>query len=273
MPLSAPTPPQGAETSPVPSRPARGRAHGPGVAPLEDVPLQQLSDLKLARALVDNKAILELPSTWWINPDTGKHQKCVALMVLAYNEKKYTYLNAEILEPSNLREPTELQLPVSYGQWNLRALLDISFNFPQTLRDIGLSARTRALATAIRHWSALGGASSPASGEHLASAAPSRSSHVWRDDLTSGPFEDPADNVIWCSRVLARGLDSDYLSTVDSLEPDPKSHSQAMKHPSLKPFWLQAEDGEMTGLWDRGCLRKVCKSELSAEERKHIFRS
>eukprot|EP00961_Rhodomonas_salina_P056193 754991-Rhodomonas_salina.1 len=29
----------------------------------------------------------------------------------------------------------------------------------------------------------------------------------------------------------------------------------------------------MTGLWDRGCLRKVRKSELTAEERKHIFRS
>eukprot|EP00961_Rhodomonas_salina_P181062 2444057-Rhodomonas_salina.1 len=46
-----------------------------------------------------------------------------------------------------------------------------------------------------------------------------------------------------------------------------------MKHPSLKPFWLKAEEGETTGLWDRGCLRKVRKSELSDEERKHVFRS
>eukprot|EP00961_Rhodomonas_salina_P112220 1510403-Rhodomonas_salina.1 len=46
-----------------------------------------------------------------------------------------------------------------------------------------------------------------------------------------------------------------------------------MKHPSLKPFWLKAEDGEMTGLWDSGCLRKARKSELTNEERKHIFHS
>eukprot|EP00961_Rhodomonas_salina_P212045 2863075-Rhodomonas_salina.1 len=79
--------------------------------------------------------------------------------VLAYNEKKFTYLNAEILEPANLREATELQLPVSYGKWNLSALLDIIFKFPKTLRDVGVSARTKALAAAIHHWSELGGAS------------------------------------------------------------------------------------------------------------------
>eukprot|EP00961_Rhodomonas_salina_P025399 342263-Rhodomonas_salina.1 len=138
---------------------------------------------------------------------------------------------------------------------------------------MGVSARTKALAAAIRHWSALGGATSSAKASTNDCAAPSRISHVWRDDLTSGPFEDPADNVEWCSRVLAGAADSDYLSMVDALEPDPKSHRQAMKHPLLKPFWLKAEDGEMTGLWDRGCLRKVRKSELTPEERKHIFRS
>eukprot|EP00961_Rhodomonas_salina_P111089 1494843-Rhodomonas_salina.1 len=63
QPLPASTPPPGAGVSPVPSRPTRGLAHGPGAASLEDIPIQQLSDLKLARALVDNKVVLELPST------------------------------------------------------------------------------------------------------------------------------------------------------------------------------------------------------------------
>eukprot|EP00961_Rhodomonas_salina_P191773 2587836-Rhodomonas_salina.2 len=261
--------------SPVQSRPQRDRTHWPGAVPLDDVPIQQLSDSKLARALVENKVVLELPDTWWINPDTGLHQKCVAIPVLAYNEKKYAYLNAEILEPSDLREPTELQLLISYGKWNLRALLGINFRFPKTLRDIRLSARTKVLATAIRHWSALGGATSLTSGEsHMDnSGLLSRSSHEWRDDFSSGPFEDPADNTVWSAHVLASAADADYLSTVDTLEPDPKSHSQAMKHPRLKPFWLKAEDGEMAGLWDRGCLRKVLTSELTEDERKHIFRS
>ena len=73
-PLSAPPTPPVTMPSPVPSRPRREQRHGPGAVPIDDVPLQQLSDLKLARALVENKVILELPSTWWINPDTGQYQ-------------------------------------------------------------------------------------------------------------------------------------------------------------------------------------------------------
>eukprot|EP00961_Rhodomonas_salina_P143386 1929525-Rhodomonas_salina.2 len=49
--------------SPVPSRPRRERTNRPGSIPLDDVPIQQLSDSKLARALVENKVVLELPDT------------------------------------------------------------------------------------------------------------------------------------------------------------------------------------------------------------------
>eukprot|EP00961_Rhodomonas_salina_P250293 3383673-Rhodomonas_salina.1 len=220
--------------------------------------------MKLERAMVEHKVILELPATWWINPNTGKYQKCTALPVLAYSEKKFTYLNAEILDPPGLREVTELQLPVSTGKWNLRSLLDINFRFPKTLRDVGLSARTKALAAAIRHWSNVGGVLHPTSTPRADADTPTRSVHVWRDDFTSGPFDDPANNALWCSRVLAGATDADYLSTIDALEPDPKSHRQAMKHPRLKPFWLKAEDGEMSGLWDSGCLRKVRRSDLTS---------
>eukprot|EP00961_Rhodomonas_salina_P034193 460270-Rhodomonas_salina.3 len=113
--------------------------------------------MKLARAMVEHKVILELLATWWINPDTCKYQKCTALPVLAYSEKKFTYLNAEILDPQGLHEATELQLSVSTGKWNLCSLLDINFHFPKTLSDVNLSARTKALAAAIRHWSEVGG--------------------------------------------------------------------------------------------------------------------
>eukprot|EP00961_Rhodomonas_salina_P127702 1721819-Rhodomonas_salina.1 len=64
---------------------------------------------------------------------------------------------------------------------------------------------------------------------------PTRSAHAWRDHLTSGPFEDPEDNTLWCSRVLAGATDTDYLSTVNTLEPDLKSHSQAMNTPASSP--------------------------------------
>eukprot|EP00961_Rhodomonas_salina_P298537 3938162-Rhodomonas_salina.1 len=110
--------------------------------------------------------------------------------VLAYNKKKFTYLDAEILELANLREATELQLPFSYCKWNLRALLDIIFKFLKTLLDVGVSARTKALAAAIRHWSELWGASLPESAQPSAQASSTRSCHAWRDDLTSGPFKD-----------------------------------------------------------------------------------
>eukprot|EP00961_Rhodomonas_salina_P255617 3454637-Rhodomonas_salina.1 len=145
------------------------------------------------------------------------YQKCTALPVLAYSEKKFNYLNTEILDPPDLQESTELQLPVSTGKWNLRSLLDINFSYPKTLLDIGLSARTKGLSSAIRHWSEVGGVTHSPSPQAVDADVPTSSAHAWRDDLTSGPFEDPEDNALWCSRVLAGATDADYLSTVDAL--------------------------------------------------------
>eukprot|EP00961_Rhodomonas_salina_P047825 642367-Rhodomonas_salina.3 len=244
--------------SPVPSLPSCDKAHGPGAVPLENVPIQQLSDMKLARAYGGAQ---------------GRYQKCTALPVLAYSEKKFTYLNTEILDPPDLLESTELQLQVSTGKWNFCSLLNINFHYLKTLWDVGLSARTKALASAIHHWSEVGGVTHSPFPHTVYADVPTCSAHAWRDDLTSGLFKDPEDNTLWCSRVLAGITDTDYLSTVNALEQDLKSHHQAMKHPCLKPFWLKAKDGEMTGLWDCGCLHKVRKSELTNEERKHIFHS
>eukprot|EP00961_Rhodomonas_salina_P124204 1674081-Rhodomonas_salina.1 len=245
--LPGPTPPSAPALSPVPSLPCSDKAHGPGAVPLNAVPIQQLSDMKLARAMVEHKVILELPATWWIHPDTSRYQKCTALPVLAYSEKKFTYLNAEILDPPDLRESTELQLPVSTGKWNLRSLLNINFDYPKTLRDVGLSARTKALESAIRHWSEVGGVTHSPAPQAVDTDASPRSAHAWRDDLTSGPFNDPEDNALWCSRVLAGAAYTDYLSTVDTLEPDQKS----IKFESSGPAGPAQAWGNFGSSWTR----------------------
>ena len=244
---------------------------------LDQTQIVAASDKRIATALIHNKVLLHVPATWWIHPDTGKHCACTVLPIKTYNENKVTYLDAEILAPHDLAERTELKLPVTKGQYNVRDLLNLNFDYPATLQDLGINGRSRALAVAVQHWSAYGGWADPdpPTTRHLhAYTTPrARTEHEWRDDLTSGPFEDPADNLIWCGRSLATDGGYDYLSSVDVLEPDPKSHRQAMKHPRLKPFWEGAETLEMDGLWARGCLRRIRKSELTDTERKHIFRS
>ena len=245
---------------------------------LDDTPLSAVSDKRLSRILVLHKIPLQVPASWWIHPDTGQYSACTIIPTKRYNESKRTYLDGSIVAPTSLSTPTELKLPVTGGSYNVRDLLDINFNFPSTLRDLGVGGHSRALAAVLTHWQTLGGTAPETPlgmnfrrGDAHAHPPPTR--HEWRDDFSTGPFEDPADNLTWCQRALAGGADHDHLATIDVLEPDPKSHRQAMKHPRLKPFWESAENLEMDGLWTRGCLKRVRKSTLSDAERQHIFRS
>jgi len=65
----------------------------------------------------------------------------------------------------------------------------------------------------------------------------------------------------------------DGLDDIDILEPDPRNHRQAMRHPRLAPFWKESGAEEMTGLFRRGCFKKHRLTDLTPEQRKHIFGS
>lgn len=45
-------------------------------------------------------------------------------------------------------------------------------------------------------------------------------------------------------------VDASILAQVDILEPDLKSHKEALKHPRLVPFWAAAAIKKMSGLED-----------------------
>jgi hypothetical protein len=52
------------------------------------------------------------------------------------------------------------------------------------------------------------------------------------------------------------------LSWIDLTEPDPKHNGAAMRNERLAPIWKEEQDNEMTGLFGRGCLKKIKRSEL-----------
>jgi len=75
------------------------------------------------------------------------------------------------------------------------------------------------------------------------------------------------------ANVLRALTSADGLDDIDILEPDPRNHRQAMRHPRLAPFWKESGAEEMTGLFRRGCFKKHRVSDLTPEQRKHIFGS
>jgi hypothetical protein len=50
------------------------------------------------------------------------------------------------------------------------------------------------------------------------------------------------------------------LSGIDLTEPDPKHNGTAMRNERLAPIWKEDQGNEMTGLFARGCLKKVKRS-------------
>jgi len=94
---------------------------------------------------------------------------------------------------------------------------------------------------------------------------------VWFTALAAGITQPSPDDL---TRHARRALNSeDGLDDVDVLEPDPKNHKSALRHPRLAPFWRESASEEMDGLFRRGCFRKWRICDLSPEQRKHIFGS
>ena len=50
------------------------------------------------------------------------------------------------------------------------------------------------------------------------------------------------------------------LSWIDLTEPDPKHNGAAMRNERLALIWKEEQGNEMTGLFARGCLKKVKRS-------------
>ena len=102
----------------------------------------------LARALAHHKFALQLPKDWWQDETDGRYKATTLMSKVAHSQKYKTgrqhFLEMEILEPKEARERGALMLfPISElnGQYkfNVRAALDMVYNEPKTLADIGIN--------------------------------------------------------------------------------------------------------------------------------------
>ena len=236
-----------------------------------------LKDGKLASILADAKFVLQLPQDWWRNPTTDQLTPVTVQATRAWCTKGWHFLDCQILQPSSAASQT-VQLPISerngHYPWNLRTLLNITYEDPVRLHDIGLTEDRmntvhRALATIWEpvHLPDRGPATLRPSGDH--SNPPRAVIHYPSTSPTRpipGPFTDEQLNVIWALHAdtgdMASRTDWEALADIDCLEPDPPHRRRAMQNARLKPFWLGAEDKEMKGLWDKGCFEKVRRSQL-----------
>jgi hypothetical protein len=93
-----------------------------------------------------------------------------------------------------------------------------------------------------------------------------------QQDFNENPFIDEHLQILW-SMMAKSDLQEDVtdeaaskafhdLSWIDLTEPDPKYNGAAMRNERLAPIWKEEQGNEMTGLFGRGCLKKVKRSEL-----------
>jgi len=113
-----------------------------------------LTDKQLGRTLAHHKVVLQVPQDWWRDPATGRMTACSVMATACVKVAGHYYLDCQIVKPDRAcKEGQILQLPVGAARgktpWNLRRLLNIRFNNPRTVADLGLqttpgvSARTR----------------------------------------------------------------------------------------------------------------------------------
>eukprot|EP00961_Rhodomonas_salina_P063228 849677-Rhodomonas_salina.1 len=192
--------------------------------------------------------------------------------------KKAYYLDCEVIEPvkhwGHIIQLTKSKLHLTKQQvargmsndyvWWICKLLDVSYNEPTTLEDLGLTmtnveqvnqvllnlycgAPTTTLAAK---------ASIALTGELADSGEPT-------PPMQTGPFQDQQRNEIW--RVFASQMQENYeqLADVDMQEPSPAYRNEAMRNALLKPFWIQLEEKEMTGLWTKGCFKRWKRKDLA----------
>eukprot|EP00961_Rhodomonas_salina_P285432 3857073-Rhodomonas_salina.2 len=117
-------------------------------------------------------------------------------------------------------------------RFSIRKLLNVSYNEPTTLTDIGLTMTTveKVKQTLLNLWRRVPTSAvlpDPDENEDVESGGSST------PDAPTGQFSDEQRNEIW--RVLALQMLEGYeeLAHVDMLEPNPENRNQAMKNNSL----------------------------------------
>ena len=240
--------------------------------------ISSLKDGRLANILVDAKFVTQLPPDWWKDPRTQQFTSATVQATRAWSTKGWHFLDCHVLKPETAAHEI-IQLPISerngHYPWNLRSLLNINYDNPIRLHDIGITddrigAVHQALMTV---WEPVrlpprGPTTLRPSGDNQ---SPSRAD-IFIPSLSTpppGPFTEDQLNVIWAlhAETLSPRTDWETLADLDCLEPDPPHRRRAMQNARLKPFWLGAEEKEMQGLWNKGCFERVQRTSLPAGTR------
>ena len=257
-----------------------------------DAELQYLKPQVLAQALVHHKLVIDLPDGIWTDEKTGKTSSCRVIATRAYSrtKAKFWYVDFTILSHDNR---LDLQLPVRRGTtksvnhaMNLQDLFRQLFNHPRTLEDLGItkernerimSATIDTFRDGLQNTFALACVLS----SQLKAADEQRKEQEQRAEATrSGILERKA-----IEEAKARGPPAGHFKQVidtceprdtifdeiDLLEGDPQHRGAAMRNARFRPYWMQAEEKEWQGLWDKGVFKKWNRKDLLRNDR--IFTS
>ena len=168
-----------------------------------------LKDEQLAKVLVHNNFTFKMDKSFWIFK--GKYTPSIVRVRKLKKNKGFVYVEVEVMEPKAAREEGQwYELWVSYGKYNLRDALNITFKHPKTLEDMGIVNQVAASAAAIEDWAECLGSSSLDLSTPMASVEMTR---TWkaavRDEAQTKEEEEK-------------------ISLQDSLEPDPANRKEAM---------------------------------------------
>ncbi len=200
--------------------------------------------------------------------------------IRARRNKNRTYVECKFISPEQKAKQQMLaSIEMSgapKGQRSVRDILNIMHDMPSTLKDIGISARTAEAGriakladwkVMLQDWRDVG--------PHTTMWTADRDEHArqlatQQQDFNENPFSDEHLQIRWAmmakSEVQADTIDDGAskvihdLSWIDLTEPDKKHNSAAMRNERLTPIWKEEQDNEMTGLFGRGCLKKVKRS-------------
>jgi hypothetical protein len=190
-----------------------------------DACITTMADKHLGKALAHHKVVLHLPKDWWVNPRTQLQTACTVMCMEMKGIKNQAYLNCQVILPTACRDEGHIiRFPVSSQNgihtWNIRRLLNLQHNNPPTLDNIGIETvpGVSAITSVLAAWSYLQEVK-----KEIVNPPPP---HVPLYAV-QGPFEDREQNIAWVQRV-ALDADQDILAHVDILEPDSKSHKEAL---------------------------------------------
>ena len=253
-----------------------------------DAELQYLKPQLLAQALVHHKFVMDLPEGIWIDEKTGKTAACRVMAVRAYSrtQAKFWYVDFAIISHA---DRCDLQLPVRRGTvksvnhaMNLQDLFRQLFNHPSTLEDLGITEeRSKQIMSAtIDAWreslqnpfalacvlSAQINAADARRKDQEQQAAATRAAEVERKALEDAKARGPPAGHFKQVIETFEPLDT-IFDEIDLLEEDPPHRGVAMRNARFRPYWIQAEEKEWQGLWDKGVFKKWSRKDLLSNDR------